>query len=148
MIDLAYIEERLAGRALALVGGAALILGAVFFTVRMGFINFRGFWHAVNVTRGKYDNPEDEGEVTHFQALASALSATVGLGNIAGVAIAISIGGPGATLWMIAAGVLVLALPNRRTSARDITVWSTTTTARAISAFSRAVSAPSANTAP
>ncbi|MDG1499920.1 MAG: alanine/glycine:cation symporter family protein [Planctomycetota bacterium] len=83
-----------------------LVLGAIFFTVRMGFINIRGFKHALAITRGKYDNPDDEGEVSHFQALTSALSATVGLGNIAGVAIAISIGGPGATFWMICAGFL------------------------------------------
>jgi len=83
-----------------------LVIGAIFFTLRMGFINVRGFKHALGVTRGLYDNPEDEGEVSHFQALTSALSATVGLGNIAGVAIAISIGGPGATFWMICAGFL------------------------------------------
>ena len=85
---------------------ALLISGALFFTVRMGFINLRGFAHAIKVTAGKYDNPEDEGEVTHFQALTAALSATVGLGNIAGVALAICAGGPGATLWMILAGFL------------------------------------------
>ena len=85
-----------------------LVLGAIFFTVRMRFINLRGFTHAINVTRGKYTDPyaHGEGEVSHFQALASALSATVGLGNIAGVAIAISTGGPGATFWMIMAGLL------------------------------------------
>ena len=83
-----------------------LLLGATFFTIRMGFINIRGFKHAILVTAGKYDNPEDQGEVTHFQALTAALSATVGLGNIAGVAIAICIGGPGATLWMILAGFI------------------------------------------
>ncbi len=83
-----------------------LVLGAIFFTFRMGFINFRAFGHAIAVTRGKYDDPKDAGEVSHFQALATALSATVGLGNIAGVAIAVSIGGPGATFWMIVAGLL------------------------------------------
>ena len=83
-----------------------LVLGAIFFTIYMGFINFRGFGHAVQVVRGKYSNPADAGEVSHFQALATALSATVGLGNIAGVAIAISIGGPGATFWMVLAGLL------------------------------------------
>jgi AGCS family alanine or glycine:cation symporter len=83
-----------------------LIFGATFLTLRMGFINFRGFRHAVRVVRGKYSNPADEGEVSHFQALSAALSATVGLGNIAGVAIAVSIGGPGATFWMIIAGLL------------------------------------------
>ena len=83
-----------------------LFAGAVFFTVRMGFINFRGFWHAVRLTKGDYDDPEDTGEVSHFQALSSALSATVGLGNIAGVAIAVGTGGPGATFWMILIGIL------------------------------------------
>ena len=83
-----------------------LMLGAVFFTVKMGFISFRGFWHAIRLTKGDYDNPDETGEVTHFQALASALSATVGLGNIAGVAIAIGTGGPGATFWMILIGLL------------------------------------------
>jgi AGCS family alanine or glycine:cation symporter len=83
-----------------------LIIGAVFFTVRMKFINLRGFGHAIAVTRGKFSNPDDAGEVSHFQALTAALSATVGLGNIAGVAIAVSVGGPGATFWMILAGFL------------------------------------------
>lgn len=85
---------------------AWLIFGAVFFTIMMRFINIRGFRHAIQLIQGKYDNPADPGEVSHFQALTTALSATVGLGNIAGVAIAISIGGPGATLWMIMAGLL------------------------------------------
>lgn len=83
-----------------------LVSGSIFLTLRMGFINLRGFKHAVNVTRGKYSNPADTGEVSHFQALSAALSATVGLGNIAGVAIAVSIGGPGATFWMIIAGLI------------------------------------------
>lgn len=86
-----------------------LVLGAIFFTVRMGFIQLRALGHAVRVTKGDFDNPDDEGEVSHFQALTAALSATVGLGNIAGVAIAISIGGPGATVWMIMAGFLGMA---------------------------------------
>jgi AGCS family alanine or glycine:cation symporter len=81
-------------------------LGSVFLTLKMGFINLRAFKHAINVTRGKYSNPADVGEVSHFQALTTALSATVGLGNIAGVAIAVSIGGPGATFWMIIAGLI------------------------------------------
>jgi AGCS family alanine or glycine:cation symporter len=83
-----------------------LVLGACFFTLRMGFINLRAFGHALRVTRGDYDNPDDPGEVTHFQALSSALSATVGLGNIAGVAVAVGTGGPGAIFWMICAGFL------------------------------------------
>lgn len=83
-----------------------LMVGAIFFTVYLRFINFRGFKHAIDIVRGKYDDPNDKGEVSHFQALTTALSATVGLGNIASVAIAIVIGGPGATFWMILAGIL------------------------------------------
>ena len=83
-----------------------LIVGATFFTLRFGFINIRAFRHAWVVTTGHYDNPDDPGEVTHFQALSSALSATVGLGNIAGVAVAVAVGGPGAVFWMIVAGFL------------------------------------------
>ncbi|MDX8385842.1 MAG: alanine/glycine:cation symporter family protein [Gallionella sp.] len=85
---------------------AWLIVGAVFLTVRFNFINMRMMRHAYRVIRGKYRTADDQGEVTSFQALTTALSATVGLGNIAGVAIAISIGGPGATFWMIVAGFL------------------------------------------
>jgi len=87
---------------------AWLVIGAVYFTLRMGFINFRAFTHAIAVVRGKYTDPHEtrDGEVSHFQALSAALSATVGLGNIAGVATAITIGGPGATFWMIVAGFL------------------------------------------
>jgi AGCS family alanine or glycine:cation symporter len=86
-----------------------LIFGAITFTLTLGFINFRGFKHAILLIKGVYDNPKHKGEVTHFQALTTALSATVGLGNIAGVAVAISIGGPGATFWMIVAGLLGMA---------------------------------------
>jgi AGCS family alanine or glycine:cation symporter len=86
-----------------------LVIGATFFTIKMNFINFKGFKHAIQLIRGKFDNPEHKGEVSHFQALTTALSATVGLGNIAGVAIAITIGGPGATFWMIIAGLLGMA---------------------------------------
>jgi len=83
-----------------------LLFAGVFLTLRMGFINLRGFWHAIQLVRGKYDGEGDHGDVSHFQALASALSGTVGLGNIAGVAIAIGVGGPGATFWMIVSGFL------------------------------------------
>ncbi len=114
-----------------------LIIGATYFTFYFNLINFRGFWTSINIVRGKYDDLEDrvdhkvemakleftdeednpdtirieghEGEVSHFQALTAALSATVGLGNIAGVAIAVSIGGAGATFWMIVAGFLGMA---------------------------------------
>lgn len=84
---------------------AWLVCGAVFLTLRMGFINFRAFGHAIKVTMGRYTDPNEPGDLTHFQALSTALSATVGLGNIAGVAIAVSLGGPGATFWMIVAGL-------------------------------------------
>lgn len=82
-----------------------LIAGAIFFTFRFRWINLRGFKHAIDVIRGKYDDPADRGEISHFRALTSALSATVGLGNIAGVAIAIQLGGPGAVFWMLVAAV-------------------------------------------
>jgi AGCS family alanine or glycine:cation symporter len=83
-----------------------LIIAAVIFTFYFGFINIRGFGHSLRVIRGDFSNPTDPGEVSHFQALTTALSGTVGLGNIAGVAIAVSIGGPGATFWMIIAGFM------------------------------------------
>ncbi|KXF83230.1 alanine/glycine:cation symporter family protein [Enterovibrio coralii] len=83
-----------------------LVVAAVIFTLYLGFINFRGFAHAIRLVKGDYTDPNEPGEVSHFQALATALSGTVGLGNIAGVAVAISIGGPGATFWMILAGLL------------------------------------------
>ena len=82
-----------------------LLLGSLFFTFYFGWLNVRGFRHAVDITRGKYDNPDDPGEISHFQALTSALSATVGLGNIAGVAVAFGLGGPGALMWMMILGV-------------------------------------------
>ena len=85
---------------------AWLLGGALFFTLRMRFVNVRLFKHAIDLVRGKYDDPSQIGEVSHFQALTTALSATVGLGNIAGVAIAIGTGGPGATFWMILVGFL------------------------------------------
>ncbi|WP_228021664.1 alanine/glycine:cation symporter family protein [Vasconcelosia minhoensis] len=81
-----------------------LIVAAVFFTFRLGFINLRGLKHAIQIVQGRFDDPEDEGEVSHFQALATAVSGTVGLGNIAGVAIAIQLGGPGAMFWLTLAG--------------------------------------------
>nr|WP_288932101.1 alanine/glycine:cation symporter family protein [uncultured Allomuricauda sp.] len=111
-----------------------LVGGALYFTIYFKLINFTGFWTAIKVVQGKYEDIEkhgvdhlygdtaeehdlpdtirDEsahGEVSHFQALTAALSATVGLGNIAGVAVALSIGGPGATFWMILAGLLGMA---------------------------------------
>ena len=89
-----------------------LVGSAIFFTVYFGFPNIRYFWTSINVVRGKYDDLDKsesgnkEGEVSHFQALATAVSGTVGNGNIAGVALAIALGGPGATFWMIVCGLL------------------------------------------
>jgi len=85
-----------------------LATAAVFFTVYLKFVNFRGFRTAIDIVKGKYTHEGDPGEVTHFQALSAALSGTVGLGNIAGVAIAISIGGPGATFWMALFGLFAM----------------------------------------
>lgn len=86
-----------------------LIIAASVFTLYFGFVQARAFTHAIALVRGDYSRPEDAGEVSHFQALATALSGTVGLGNIAGVAVAVSIGGPGATFWMILAGLMGMA---------------------------------------
>ena len=83
-----------------------LIVAATVFTFYFKFINLRALKHGFELVRGDYHDPEAAGEVTHFQALATALSGTVGLGNIAGVAVAVSLGGPGATFWMILAGFL------------------------------------------
>ena len=83
-----------------------LLFAGIFLTIRMGFINVRLFRHSVDLIRGRYDRKEDRGDVSHFQALASALSGTVGLGNIAGVSIAIGTGGPGATFWLIFFGLI------------------------------------------
>lgn len=83
-----------------------LVIGAVFFTFYMGFVNIRGFKHAIELVRGDYADPHSPGEVTHFQALATAVSGTVGIGNIGGVAIAVTVGGAGATFWLIVAGFL------------------------------------------
>lgn len=88
---------------------AWLVIAAAIFTIYFGLIQIRALPHSIALVKGDYSDPEDAGEVSHFQALATALSGTVGLGNIAGVAVAISIGGPGATFWMIIAGLLGMA---------------------------------------
>ena len=86
-----------------------LVAAALFFTIYLKFQNITGVKHAVDLVRGKYSKPSDAGEVSHFQALTTAISGTVGLGNIAGVAVAVSIGGPGATFWMIVVGFLSMS---------------------------------------
>lgn len=83
-----------------------LIGGGLYLLLRIKFLPFAHLGHAISVLRGKYDNELDEGEITHFQALTTALSATVGMGNIAGVAVAIALGGPGAVFWMWISAVI------------------------------------------
>jgi AGCS family alanine or glycine:cation symporter len=88
-----------------------ILLGAgVLFTIWTKFVQYRNLTHGVQVTRGVYDDPHDPGVISHFQALSAALSATIGLGNIGGVAVAISLGGPGALFWMWVVGLLGMAL--------------------------------------
>jgi len=87
-----------------------LIGTGIFVTISLGFIQIKRLRHSFEVVLGKYDDPDDEGDVTHFQALSAALSATIGIGNIAGVAIAIRLGGPGALFWMWVTALLGMAL--------------------------------------
>ncbi|MCH9813402.1 MAG: alanine:cation symporter family protein [Epsilonproteobacteria bacterium] len=89
---------------------AWLVAGGLFLTLKMGFVNLKMLGHSFKIVTGKYHTKEDKGLITPFESLTTALSATVGLGNIAGVAIAISVGGPGATFWMIIAGFLGMTL--------------------------------------
>ncbi|MGA5451998.1 alanine/glycine:cation symporter family protein [Streptomyces umbrinus] len=88
---------------------AWLVVAGLIFTTWFGLVQIRKFALATKVVRGKYDEEDSPGEVNHFQALTAAVSGTVGLGNIAGVAVAVSIGGPGATFWMILCGLLGMA---------------------------------------
>ncbi|MEU5431293.1 alanine/glycine:cation symporter family protein [Streptomyces olivoreticuli] len=112
------VSERLSG----FVFGEVTVLGVAFpwivawlvvagavFTCWFGFVQLRGIRLALDLVRGKYSRSDDPGEVSHFQALTAAVSGTVGLGNIAGVAVAVTIGGPGATFWMILCGLLGMA---------------------------------------
>ncbi len=86
-----------------------LAVAAVFFTLYLGFINIRGFGLAIRHVRGHYHDPAANGEISHFQAVATAVSGTVGIGNIGGVAVAIVVGGPGAALWLVIAGFLSMS---------------------------------------
>ena len=87
-----------------------LIGTGLFVTIALGFIQIKRLNHSFAVVSGKYDDPDDEGDVTHFQALSAALSATIGIGNIAGVALAVRLGGPGALFWMWVTAVFGMAL--------------------------------------
>ncbi len=110
--SVAWLSDRIFSLLFFSVGGFPLIVlwliaGALFMSLSFGFINLRAFAHAIAIARGDYDNPDSkDGEISSFQALSTAISATVGLGNIAGVALAISLGGPGACFWMTVAGLL------------------------------------------
>lgn len=86
-----------------------LATAAVFFTLYLGFLNVRGFALGLRHVRGRFHNPRARGEISHFQAVATAVSGTVGIGNIGGVAVAITIGGPGAALWLMVAGFLSMS---------------------------------------
>lgn len=102
--------EAITGQFVGLVWGlplvGALVGAGIIFTVYFGFPQITMFKHAIDIVRGKFDKPEDQGEISHFQALCTALSATVGLGNIAGVAVAVAAGGPGAVFWLWIAGFI------------------------------------------
>lgn len=109
LVSIVFFQVSIGGLELTLI---VLWLAAamVFFTIRLGFINIRGFQHALALLLGKHAEADAPGEMSHFQALSTALSGTIGLGNIAGVAIAIAIGGPGAIFWMIVIGLFAMSL--------------------------------------
>ena len=86
-----------------------LVGGGLFFLISSGFTPFRFFFHAIDLVRGKYDNPDDPGDINHFEALSTALASTVGMGNISGVAVAIFMGGPGALFWMWMSAIVGMA---------------------------------------
>ncbi|MGC1440236.1 MAG: alanine/glycine:cation symporter family protein [Burkholderiaceae bacterium] len=108
--SLIFTSVPLGGTAFPLIAGW-LLLAALIFTLYFGFVQIRKFKLALDIVRGRYSDPDakEDGEISHFQALATALSGTVGLGNIAGVGAALAIGGPGATFWMIVVGLLGMA---------------------------------------
>ena len=109
LVETVFFTVSVGGTELPLIV-AWLVVGALFFTCYFRFINIRGFAHAIRIVLGKEDNePTAPGEVSHFQALTTAVSGTVGVGNVVHVAVAISIGGPGATFWLIVAGFLGMA---------------------------------------
>ena len=120
---MARIEQFIADFASFVWGLPLLILlvgGGVYFLIVSRFLPYRYIGHAIAVLRGKYDDPTDPGEISHFQALSTALASTIGMGNIAGVAVAITIGGPGAIFWMWVSGIIGtvsythLTLPTKR----------------------------------
>jgi AGCS family alanine or glycine:cation symporter len=108
--DLIFITVDIRGASFPLIAGW-LLAAAVIFTLYFGFVQFRRLGLALDIVRGRYSDPNNKepGETSHFQALATALSGTVGLGNVAGVGVAMAIGGPGATFWMIVVGFTGMA---------------------------------------
>lgn len=100
LIQLTEWTGKLAGQLWGIPAIVLLVGTGLYLTIRLRFVQFRGFKHSIELVSGKYDDKNDPGEITHFQALSTALSATVGTGNIAGVATAIALGGPGAVFWM------------------------------------------------
>ena len=109
---LVLLEEFLAAFSSFMWGYPLVILlvgGGLFFLISSGFTPFRFFFHAVDLVRGKYDNPDDPGDINHFEALSTALASTVGMGNISGVAVAIFMGGPGALFWMWMSAIVGMA---------------------------------------
>jgi AGCS family alanine or glycine:cation symporter len=106
--DVVFFSVPIAGADVQLIV-CWLVFGAAFFTIYLRFINVRGFTHAIRLVRGDFSDGSGDGEVSHFQALSTAISGTVGVGNIAHVAVAISVGGPGAAFWMWVAGLLGMA---------------------------------------
>lgn len=109
LVSIVFVEVSIGGVELNLIV-LWLASAMVFFTFRLGFINIRGFGLALRLLRGQHAEADAPGEMSHFQALSTALSGTIGLGNIAGVAIAIAIGGPGALFWMIVIGLFAMSL--------------------------------------
>ncbi|NNE28947.1 MAG: sodium/alanine symporter, partial [Saprospiraceae bacterium] len=106
------IDSALAAFASAVWGIPLVLLlvgGGLYLLIRSRFIPYRHFGHAIQVLRGKYDDPNDPGQINHFEALTTALSSTIGMGNVAGVAVAIAIGGPGAIFWMWISGLVGMA---------------------------------------
>ena len=98
-----FLESAMIAFGSAMWGTPLLLLlmgGGIFFFFFSRFIQFKHFGHAINVLRGKYDDPDEVGEINHYEALSTHLAATVGMGNISGVAVAIIMGGPGAIFWM------------------------------------------------
>ena len=95
---------------------AFFAIGSLFFTLYLRFINIRGFWLALRLVRGDFKDPSAEGEISHFKALATAISGTVGVGNIGGVAVAISLGGAGAAFWLFVAGFLSMSTKSMKDS--------------------------------